>query len=136
VPAPLSILLVEDNPSLREIIVLTLETAGHRVTAQADGRAGIAALQLAMVDLVITDVVMPRMDGVEFLQYVRQTWPAVPVVAMSGGGERLPVEYCLQAARSLGAAATLEKPFTASELLAAVETALVPKGRPASAASA
>jgi CheY-like chemotaxis protein len=131
VSKPLSILLVEDNASMREVVELALRTAGHRVASQPDGREAIAALRAEPVDLIITDVLMPKMDGVEFIQYVHQTWPEIPIIAMSGGGERLPVEYCLKTARTLGAAATLEKPFLGSQLLAAVAEALAKPGRPA-----
>ncbi len=133
---PLSILIVDDVASIRAVVELALQRVGYRVISQPDGLAAITALKAEPVDLIITDVLMPKMDGVEFIQHVRQTWPGTPIVAMSGGGERLPGDYCLKTARSLGAAATLEKPFTDAQLLAAVDNALGKKGRPQSADAA
>ncbi len=114
---PLSILVVEDDPNMRSMMGLLLQSAGHAVVESEDGVAASAILKRERIDLVITDVVMPKKDGLEFIREVRQQWPKVPIVAVSGGGDHLDGTYCLKVARSLGAAATLEKPFDDGKFL-------------------
>ena len=114
---PWSILIVEDEPVMRSMLGLLLKSAGHAVIESEDGLAASGILQRERVDLIITDVVMPKMDGLEFIREVRQRWPAVPIIAVSGGGDHLDGSYCLKVARSMGAAATLEKPIDERRLL-------------------
>jgi two-component system response regulator (stage 0 sporulation protein F) len=114
---PFSILVVEHDPNMRSMIGLLLNSAGHTVLESEDGVAASAILERERIDLVITDVVMPKKDGLEFIREVRQQWPTVPIIAVSGGGDHLDGNYCLKVARSMGAAATLDKPFDERKLL-------------------
>ena len=117
------ILLVDDEAEFRTAIASILEGAGHVVVQAADGTAALAELKSRSFDLLITDVVMPDRDGLDLIRSL----PAEgrpKVLAISGGSTMLPAAYTLRASGALGADATLNKPFRASELLAHIETLL------------
>ena len=117
------VLVIDDEEGIRTIVTKVLASAGHEVTEARDGAAAWAMLERQAVDLVVTDLYMPEMDGIELSQRLRQL-PARPaVVAMSGGGFGRQVDV-LEVAAHLGAAATLPKPFTREALLGAVARAL------------
>ena len=114
-PKTLKILLIEDDDALRMVLATTLELGGHEVGRARDGLAGMKMLDQGRYDLVITDVVMPEMDGLEVL---RDSWLhgfTGDIIAISGGGV-LGISDNLKVARYMGAAATLTKPFSAEEL--------------------
>jgi CheY-like chemotaxis protein len=125
------ILLVEDEQLTRACIRDLLEDAGYSVAEAGDGRQGLEACDAAHYDLVITDMLMPRADGVELIQALKNGHADMPILAISGGG-RVPGALCLTLAGSLGAVATLAKPFSRDALLAAVSTCLdgSPGGEP------
>lgn len=120
------ILLIDDDDSLRRALRLALEKSGFAVTAVGDGRAGLAAFEIQPVDLVITDLVMPNMEGVETIRALRKLAPHVPIIAISGGGRGSADGY-LNIAKILGAALTLEKPLEPADLCAAVTRLLEQK---------
>jgi DNA-binding response OmpR family regulator len=110
------VLVIEDNAGLRDIVRLALEGAGHEVLTATHGQEGLAYLNGHRVDLVVTDLFMPEMDGIEVISALRRQFPGVKIVAMSG---RPGVDY-LSVAKELGAARILRKPFGMDELLSAV----------------
>lgn len=118
---PLAILVVDDHEIMREVICQMLEDAGHNVRFAAEGHEALRKLSYAHFDLVVTDIVMPTMDGIELIGELRRRFPATRIIAMSGGGERFPTNDGLAIARRLGAGASLNKPFIAEELIEAVE---------------
>ena len=122
-----SILLIDDNESLRAMMAHALTLAGHKVITAGDGKAAMRAFAQHAVDLVITDLVMPDQDGVETLMLLRKSHPKLPVIAISGDSPTHAALY-LSVARKLGAVATLQKPFAVGALLAAAETALAQPG--------
>jgi CheY-like chemotaxis protein len=79
------ILVVDDEPSLRETAGLILESEGYEVLTAADGVDGLHALSKSLPDLIISDLNMPRMTGFEFLAVVRERFPHIATIAMSGG---------------------------------------------------
>jgi len=117
------ILLIDDDDSLRTMLHLTLTHFGHTVTAARNGREGLEKFRQTGADLVITDIVMPEQDGLEFLMALRAEPVAVKVIAMSGGGRRSPVNF-LHVAKLLGATKVLAKPFSNAALLAAIDELL------------
>jgi len=117
------IVLIEDDETVRFTIGRTLEALGHTLRAAGDGRRGLQLVDEFAPDLVITDLLMPGMDGVEILMALRHYQPAPAVVAMTGGG-CLSREQFLEVARQLGARAILCKPFSADDLNCAVGAAL------------
>ncbi len=117
------ILLVDDDAALREFIELALTSEGYHVDAVGDGREALKFLSRAAVDLVVTDLCMPHIDGIELAMELRKTRPKVPLIAISGGavGE---TESILRAVKLLGAKRTLPKPFGLGELKSAVAEVL------------
>ena len=117
------ILLIEDNDALRTTLAELLALAGHTVVEAGNGRDGLDLFRQAGADLVITDLVMPEIEGLEVVRQLRNAHPPVNVIAISGGGRASAAVY-LEAARLLGAARVLHKPFTTAVLLAAIDELL------------
>ncbi len=117
------ILVIDDDPHLRMMLRRTLEHAGHVVTEAEDGDAGLMMAEAEPPDLVLTDIFMPRMEGLETIMGLRRRHRGLPVIAMSGGGARGALEH-LTTADKMGAAFTLAKPFTRDDVLAAVQLVL------------
>ena len=118
---PKRILLVEDDEQFRLACRRALQRAGHAVTCAADGTEGLATFRRDPPDVLVTDIVMPDLDGAQLIRELRSNHRDAKIVAMSGGGDRLPAEYALQFCRALGVEAVLYKPFEPGELLAAVD---------------
>jgi two-component system, cell cycle sensor histidine kinase and response regulator CckA len=115
------ILVIDDDPAVRNCVAETLVRAGFEVLPAADGGAGLGLVESHHVDLVITDLVMPEREGLETVKLLRERFPAVRVIAMSGAFEG---EY-LKAAARMGAQATFLKPVDTGRLLAAVREMLL-----------
>lgn len=118
------IVLIDDEPLIRSVVADVLKHAGHAVALAADGKEGVALLRSCAADLVITDLVMPEMEGIELIRQLRREFPALKIVAISGAGDS---DAYLKAARILGAHATLAKPFTAGGLLTVVNAVIEPR---------
>lgn len=117
------ILVVDDDGAVQSAVGRILERAGHDVDFAVNGREAMKAIRSDPPDLVVTDVLMPEMDGIELITTLRSECPGLPIVAVSGGG-KLPKELMLDTARALGALWTVEKPFDVDRLLAVVTQAL------------
>ena len=113
------ILVIEDNLDLRDYLRLALETQGYAVLTARNGQEALGYMNGHPVDVVLTDLFMPEMDGIETIAALRNLFPNVRVVAMSG---RPGVDY-LTVAKELGVTQTLRKPFDIEELMAALEDA-------------
>ena len=111
-----TVLLVDDDPSIRALLRLYLESAGYGVAEAADGHLGLAALDDRPVDLVILDIFMPEMDGLEVLRRLREQCRSCKVLAISGGSAVSGLDL-LAHASMFGADAILEKPFGHAALL-------------------
>jgi CheY-like chemotaxis protein len=119
------ILVIDDEAAVRKVIVRMLTGAGHEVSAAPDGPAALRLWREAGADLVLTDVHMPEMSGIEVIRELRTEAPALPVIAMSGSGTSRDLEL-LRSAQLLGAVAVLGKPFSWDELMAAIASAFPP----------
>lgn len=117
---PLSILVVDDHPIMQEVVCQILEDVGHNVGCAGNGREALRKLSCAHFDLLVTDIVMPEMDGIELIGEVGRRFPQTRIIAMSGGAERFPIKDVLSIARRAGAGAVLDKPFTPQQLLESV----------------
>src|SRR5271157_6557663 len=93
-----SILLIDDDDDLRTLFAGVLRSAGYTVDTASDGKTGLALYSTGLHELVITDIVMPDMDGLELLEALRQNQPRPRVIAMSGGS-KLSVPLYLSTAR-------------------------------------
>ncbi len=115
------ILVVDDESSITDLVYSILTEKGYEVTTAKDGKEGLKVFESVKPDLVITDIVMPDMEGIEFMRSLVKMRKALPVIVMSGNV--LGTKF-LETARIFGAQATLRKPFAIQELLeviAAVE---------------
>lgn len=128
------ILVTDDDTMLRSVVARTLAAAGHTIIEAANGSEAEAVLQDEPVDLVITDIIMPEMEGIELVRDLRRRWPDLHVIAMSGGG-RTRTFAPLEAAAQFGAELILRKPFRRDELLQAVNSLLSGGGASVSGAS-
>jgi two-component system OmpR family response regulator len=113
------ILVVDDDPHLREVVRVALELAGHRVVEAADGRAGLAAARRESPSLVVLDIMMPELDGLEVCKALRKE-SQVPIVFLSSRDDELDRVLGLE----LGGDDYLSKPFSPRELTARVKAVL------------
>jgi len=107
-----TILVVEDEPKMRRVLELNLSEDGYTVLPVPDAEAGLNLLRREKVDLVLTDIKLPGMDGLEFLQAVKRTNAAIPVVVMTAYGT---VETAVEAMKA-GASDYVLKPFSLEEM--------------------
>lgn len=114
------ILVAEDEVAVREFIRRVLEARGHEVVAVGDGAEAVVKLSRGAFDLLLADIVMPNMDGVELSLKAARDWPRLTVLLMSG------VAMERRRAHGIGqlANAILNKPFSMADLAQAVESAL------------
>jgi CheY-like chemotaxis protein len=90
--APQRVLIVDDEADVLGTLAEMLETQGHAVTSATSGREALAHLERgAAIDLVLTDLGMPEMNGLEMASALRRRWPGIPVVLVTGWGECPPV---------------------------------------------
>jgi two-component system chemotaxis response regulator CheY len=123
------VLVVDDEPYLRECLRLVLTRAGYEVIEAEDGEKGVAAItksdkNVLLVDVVICDLNMPKMNGMEAIAYFRSQFPSVPVIVLTGepdlqNAEKLKMEQ--------GVMDYLVKPVNAEQLRAAVQMATLRK---------
>jgi two-component system response regulator MtrA len=113
------LLLVEDDASIREVATLGLSQAGFKVTAAPDGREGLARFREGSFDLVVLDVMLPELDGLEVCRAIRRD-SQVPVVFLSARSDTLDVVVGLE----LGADDYVTKPFELPELVARIRAVL------------
>lgn len=116
------ILVVEDDLPIREGIVDILEIAGYEVDSAANGKEGLERIQAAQPDLIISDIMMPEMDGYAFYKAVHQNpqWAAIPFIFLTAKGEKEDIRL----GRALGADEYIVKPFEREDLLLTVEARL------------
>jgi len=118
------ILLIEDDLELRAPLVKMLTHDGHQVAVAGDGMEALSMLKTIRPELIITDVLMPNMDGIETIMELRRSGNAVPIIAMSGGRRALTAEFNLASAELMGVNVTLAKPFSRADLRRAIQDAL------------
>jgi len=118
-----SILVIDDQEPIRRIVRRALENERHAVLDASDGELGMQILERETVDVVITDIFMPGLDGIQTLREIRKRFPAVRVIAMSGGDSTGLLDL-RKDAELLGAVKSLQKPFTAREIVDVVRAVL------------
>jgi DNA-binding response OmpR family regulator len=122
------ILLIDDDRDIRTLMVYQLEAAGHQVRAAANGEEGLAMQRELGADLVVTDIFMPEKEGIETIRDLRHEFPAVKIIAISGGGRARPsfARDLSVVAGELGVFIVLQKPFDTQQLLSSIDAALGP----------
>ena len=118
------ILVVDDNAMMRSMIRDMLHIGGYAVIVADEGKAALSLIRKDSPDLVITDILMPEMDGMETILEIRERYPKMRIIAISGGGAGLRDKDLLETAESFNLMGTLEKPFTTEKLLDVVGKAL------------
>ncbi len=124
-----SVLVIDDEPEVRSIVVQILIRFGCEVEAAKDGAAGWDSLARRSFDLVITDLVMPRLSGLELLRRLRAANPNLPVIVMSGYSPWTTADLD----QLLRPGVFLDKPFTFEALIEAVHDLLPAAGAPTAA---
>ncbi|MFO1466518.1 MAG: response regulator [Steroidobacteraceae bacterium] len=123
------VLVIDDELDVRDAIKRVLERAGCQVRVVDNANAAMEALAAQPADVVITDIIMPQINGVEAIQLIRTNHPEVRIIAISGGGNfginsyqpsAITTTAYLAAASKAGADMTLTKPFETQELLTAL----------------
>lgn len=117
---PTTILVVEDNELLRLELVSFLRRQGFSVLQAENGADGIKVAVKQSPDVVLTDLMMPEMDGIEQIKRLRAALPAVKIIAMSGGGRTRNLDP-LKFALSVGADSVCTKPLNIPELLSSIK---------------
>jgi CheY-like chemotaxis protein len=116
-----NILLIDDEAQVRMLVQAALAGAGHHVLTAENGKRALRLLEHQEVDVILVDILMPDMDGLELIPLLRKTRPASKIVAISGGSGKW--NY-LKTAKCFGAHDTLKKPFGLQELLDVVAAQL------------
>jgi CheY-like chemotaxis protein len=125
-----SILVIDDETDVRASVSKILGRAGYDVTATESAESGLQMLVGQSFDVLITDIIMPGMDGVQAIRRVREEMPSIKIIAISGGGNfgmknyeptAITTSAYLQAARAAGADWIMTKPFARADLVEAVE---------------
>jgi DNA-binding response OmpR family regulator len=125
---PIRLLVIDDDNLVRAALTDMLQTAGFEVVTASNGRLGLELLNTTPVDAIITDILMPEQEGLETIREARQRFPDIRILAISGGGAGGGETQLLRFAESFGADQTLPKPFTGSQLVAALRALLAGRG--------
>jgi CheY-like chemotaxis protein len=118
-----TILIIEDDSDLRNLLKRLFERENYNILEAGNGRDAIKLLDHSKPDLVITDIIMPDEDGIGTINTLRQYYPEIKIIAISGGGRMLSEDY-LKLARMLGAHSSFSKPFDNKALLRKVKELL------------
>ncbi len=120
------ILIVDDDPAILRLLSANLKARGYEVLTASNGEESLEAVQRDFVDLIILDLMMPKLDGVEVCRRIRE-WSSIPIIILSARGDEKDKVKCLD----LGADDYLTKPFGIAELMARIKTAFRHRGDPA-----
>ncbi len=110
------ILLVDDHEPLRMTMTDLLQHMGHEVITASDGRQALSTQKQTPASILLTDIFMPEMDGLELIQEFRRLYPSVKIIALSGGMTNRPGGPYLNIAQKFGAKWVLPKPFSVKQL--------------------
>ena len=121
------ILIVEDEEMIRELMHITVSQGGHHVTTASNGEIALELLKRTRFDLVLLDIQMPRMGGLDVLRTMSRMGRAMPPVLMVTANRSL---EAINEAMQLGCAGYVAKPFQPAELRARVAKALMPRAVP------
>jgi two-component system response regulator (stage 0 sporulation protein F) len=120
------ILVIDDGKGILSIIVELLTLSGHRVDVAENGKIGLKLAGINRYDLIITDVVMPELDGFDVLMALKESATDVGIIVMSGGSAKLNGDHLLRMAGHMGAVRVLRKPLDFTLLLNTVTEILTP----------
>lgn len=119
-----NILVIEDDEQLRGMLAQMLTQDNHRVMTAEDGEEGLRLVRDKNPELVITDILLPKMDGIEFIMALNRMGSPTAVIAISGGRRAISADFNLDSATLMGVKATIAKPFSLVDLRQAIAKAL------------
>ncbi|NPA36570.1 MAG: response regulator [Chlorobi bacterium] len=117
------ILIIDDEPEITRMLKRLFERAGFKVQSASNGEDAMFMIAENNFDLVVTDIIMPKKEGIETITSIKKDFPDIKIIAMSGGGRYSPEGY-LKSAKMLGADKIFKKPFDHKEILLTVERML------------
>lgn len=117
------VLIIDDDQGIRKLFYRFLRRRDHLVCCASDGEAATKVCEVFDPEVVITDIVMPRKEGLETIKFLRQKYRDVKIIAISGGGRDIPLDY-LKYAAMLGADKTFSKPLNLPLLEEAIQELL------------
>ena len=118
------ILVLDDEMEMRFILETFLRHAGHTVDSAGDGKAGMRLIEQNSYDLVITDVIMPEMDGLEVLMAIKKKYQDMRIIVMTGGTAKTSRDLLMSVAKSMRADALVDKPLDLKELATVISKVL------------
>lgn len=121
-----TILVIDDESDILWAQKMVLEGVGYHVLCAPTGDEGCRILDQTAVDLVVTDLMMPHGDGIQVAMKIKDMVPPIPVIVMTGGGERMTSKDALSFSEAFFSA-SLTKPFSAQDLLEAIEGLIAKK---------
>jgi CheY-like chemotaxis protein len=125
------VLVVDDQESVCAAIRVLLESKGHTVVVAEGGHKAVRAIEAFAFDVMLVDIIMPGLDGLDTIRLFRDCAPSVPIIAMSGyafHGGSSDLDF-FRMASDLGAARCLQKPFQPQELIEAIDACLASRSR-------
>ena len=117
-------MIIDDDPAIRKLYKQMLSRKGFDVVTADNGRIALQKLKSRPVELVITDIFMPELDGIEFIAEVNKRKPDLKIIAVSGGNSYISPELYLSIAKNLGAVTILDKPVKSHELIQTINDIL------------
>lgn len=118
------VLIVDDQMKIRELLRIQLTAAGFEVAIATNGAEGLSSALAGTFDLIVTDVWMPEMDGIEMMKQIRAERPGQRCLLISGGRPHMPSHSSLVLAEAYGADAVLHKPFANDALIGKIKELL------------
>lgn len=119
-----NILIVDDDEQYPVMLAKMLRNHQHNVLVASDGAEALKVCESQQFDLIVTDILMPNIDGIDLIVHLSEKNSRVPIIAISGGRNTIMAEFGLQSAQALGVFTTLKKPFTDEQLIKLVNVAL------------
>lgn len=118
------VLVVEDDLQFRQMLAQMLKLEGHTVVVAGDGEEALQLVTRHKPRLIITDILLPRKDGIDMIMELAQSGIDTPVIAISGGRRAISADFNLESALLMGVKSILKKPFNRVDLRQAVSVAL------------
>ncbi|MER2494315.1 response regulator [Catenovulum sediminis] len=115
------ILVLDDDPQILKMVSLILKKRGHHILTAENGSHALQTIESQQIEVLLTDILMPDVDGIEVINTCRKKALPVKIIAMSGGRRKISAEFNLQSAAMLGASEILPKPFTQEQLVEKIE---------------
>jgi CheY-like chemotaxis protein len=118
------ILVIEDEPKLLLLLQRILEGCGYSVATAANGEEGLKIFREMQPELVITDILMPNVDGIDVIRKLRRESGTQKIIAMSGGSSHISTNFTQKMASAFGVQHFLSKPFSNQEVILLVEATI------------